>query len=324
MRGLLERHARLRITPFYDKLEKLIAGKEHYITEGHGTGRVYEKLLCDLPDIRPSRIDLAADKIRIGCQTDIDAAQKKQLFKVLLRLRPWRKGPFNLFGMDVDSEWASHLKWKRLQDHIRPLVHRRILDIGSSNGYYLFRMAAADPEMVLGIEPFVLYYYQYRLLQHFIRAPQVFCLAAKLEEMPLMKRYFDTIFCMGMLYHRKSPIDTLREIHAFLRKNGELVLETLTIEGSAEVALCPRERYARMHNVFFLPTIACLINWLQRSGFKNIRHIDTTRTTLKEQCKTDWILSKSLENFLDPKNPDQTVEGYPAPQRSILIAEAGY
>lgn len=322
MRRLLDHHAKLKITPFYDELETLITVKQKHITAGHGMGRTYAKAVHDLPDICPSRIDLTADRIQIGRESDIDAAQKEKLLNILLSLRPWRKGPFDIFGIDVDSEWVSYLKWNRLKEHIRPLTNRRILDIGSSNGYYLFRMAAASPEMVLGIEPFVLFYYQYQLLQHFIQAPHVYCIPAKLEEMPVMKTYFDTIFCMGMLYHRKSPLDTLKEIHALLRKSGELVLETLTIEGDAEVALCPRKRYAKMHNVFFLPTLPCLAGWLERAGFKNIRHIDTTRTTLNEQRKTRWILSESLDDFLDPENIDHTVEGYPAPQRSILIAEA--
>lgn len=322
MQKLLEKHAELKLTPYYDDLEALMASKQALIDPAHGKGRDYEDAIRGLPAVRPSRIDLSTDDIIIGRESDLNVNQKITLFNILRLLRPWRKGPFNLFGIELDSEWVSWLKWNRLRHHIRPLAHRRILDIGSSNGYYLFRMAAEAPQMALGIEPFALYYHQFRLLQHYIRTPCVFCLPAKLEEMPVMKNYFDTIFCMGVLSHRKSPLDTLREIHTLLRKKGELVLETLTIEGTAEMTLCPRRRYAKMHNVFFLPTVNCLENWLNRTGFKDIRHIDTTPTTLVEQRKTPWILSESLNDFLDPANPALTIEGYPAPQRSILIAEA--
>ncbi len=322
MQPLLDKHAELRLTPYYEELSRLIAQKQQFICHGHGMGPKYETVLREIPDRSPSRIELATDCIAIGRESDLDVNQKIKLFNILQYLRPWRKGPFNFFGIEVDSEWVSCRKWNRLKEHVRPLAHRRILDIGSSNGYYLFRMAAENPAMALGIEPFILYYYQFKLLQQYIQAPNVCCMPAKLEEMPLMKGYFDTIFCMGVLSHRKSPLDSLREIHTLLRPKGELVLETLTMEGIGETALCPRERYAKMHNVFFLPTVTCLENWLNRTGFGNIRHIDTTRTTLQEQRKTPWILSESLDDFLDQENPDLTIEGYPAPQRSILLAEA--
>jgi tRNA (mo5U34)-methyltransferase len=322
MQTFLGKHAELRITPYYDDFKHVFDKKQHFVTEGHGMGHKYADAIRECPDCLPSCIELETNCIIIGRQSDIDVNPKIKLFNILQFLRPWRKGPFRFFGIEVDSEWVSWLKWNRLKDHIRPLAHRRILDIGSSNGYYLFRMAAQAPTMVLGIEPFVLYYYQFQLLQRYIQAPNVYCLPLQLEDMPVMRHYFDTIFCMGVLPHRKSPLDSLREIHTLMRPGGELVLETLTIDGPAETALCPQQRYAKMHNVFFLPTISCLQNWLHRSGFKHIRHIDTTRTTLQEQRRTPWILSESLDAFLDPAHLEQTVEGYPAPQRSILLADA--
>jgi len=176
-------------------------------------------------------------------------------------------------------------------------------------------------EMVLGIEPYPAYYSQFRALQHFARCKALFCLPAALEELPAIQSYFDTILCMGILYHRRSPLDTLHQVREYLKPGGELVLETLIIDGNSETALFPRHRYAKMNNVYFLPTVSCLINWMQRAGFTDTRCIDISRTTVQEQSRTDWIDTESLADFLDPANPQKTVEGYPAPVRAMVIGK---
>lgn len=322
MDKLLEFSTRYRFDQFADALCRLISEKQRFLSDGPGLARTLRENFSNLPEAAASHIDIDRDKIIIGVPEDIDSDIKKAFFTALMTLCPWRKGPFELFGIDIDTEWVSSIKWNRLKDSTAPLEHRRILDIGCSSGYYMFKMASHSPEMVVGIDPFLPFYYQFLTIQKYLKLPNVFCIPAKFEEMPVMKGYFDTVFCMGILYHRISPIETLRQIKAFLRKGGELVLETLVIEGESETALFPEDRYAKMRNVFFIPTVACLTSWLKRSGFKNIKCIDTTPTTSAEQRKTDWIESESLEDFIDPLNPLKTVEGYPAPVRSILTAEA--
>jgi tRNA (mo5U34)-methyltransferase len=240
---------------------------------------------------------------------------------VLTGLKPWRKGPFNLFGSEIDSEWNSALKWHRVTPHIKPLQGRKVLDVGSSNGYYLFRMMAAQPQLLLGIEPYAAYYYQYLALRHFLHLHGTYCLPLRLEDLPQMHQWFDTLLCMGILYHRRSPLDTLAQLKAMLKPKGQLVLETLIIPGEEDNALCPRDRYARMRNVFFIPTVKCLQYWMQRCGFDHIKCVDITPTTLEEQRKTSWIDSDSLDRFLDPQDHTRTVEGYPAPIRAVVIAE---
>jgi len=107
-----------------------------------------------------------------------------------------------------------------------------------------------------------------------------------------------------------------------LRCGGQLVLETLVLEGEEELALCPEKRYAKMNNVYFLPTVPCLRNWLQRSGFSGIQCVDVSVTTVEEQRQTPWVRTESLSDFLDPNDARRTVEGYPAPLRAVLLAEA--
>jgi tRNA (mo5U34)-methyltransferase len=273
-----------------------------------------------LPDITPSKIVLDGSRVTVGRREDLDTERAARLIEVLHALKPWRKGPFDLFGTQIDSEWDSSLKWDRVAPHIEPLNNRRVLDVGSSNGYYLFRMAAARPRVILGIEPYFAYYAQFLALDKYLALDAVHTLPLKLEALPAMPRWFDTIFCMGVLYHRRSPLDTLARLRSLLANGGELILETLIVEGGGEIALFPQDRYARMRNVYFIPTASCLENWLERCGFTNIRCVDITATTGLEQRRTDWIDSASLEAFLDPEDSRRTVEGYPAPVRAAVLA----
>ncbi|MFH2067304.1 MAG: tRNA 5-methoxyuridine(34)/uridine 5-oxyacetic acid(34) synthase CmoB [Pseudomonadota bacterium] len=305
-----------------ETIQPILEKKQAEIFGGNIKGQKYRKTLEALPEIKPSSIDVLSDRIRIGREEDIAPEEKNNLLHCLRQLNPWRKGPFQLFGIDIDTEWRSDMKWNRLKDHIAPLAHKRILDIGSSNGYYMFKMASQQPECIIGIEPYLTFYFQYQALQTYLRFENICCLPLKIEEMPVMKEWFDTVFCMGILYHRRSPLDTLLRIRSCLKTGGELVLETLILEGEADLALVPKNRYAKMNNVYFIPTVPCLRTWLVRAGFHHIRCIDITRTTSEEQHRTEWIDTESLEDFLDIRDRNKTVEGYPAPVRAIILADA--
>ena len=74
-----------------------------------------------------------------------------------------------------------------------------------------------------------------------------------------------------------------------------------------------------MANVWFLPSTSALEKLLHRAGLVNVRTVDVNQTSLNEQRSTEWMDFQSLSEFLDPENPDHTVEGYPAPRRAILI-----
>jgi tRNA (mo5U34)-methyltransferase len=280
------------------------------------------QLTTRLPAAAPSIIDLDNPWVTIGRPADLSTVQHQALLSVLNELKPWRKGPFHFFGIAVDSEWDSSLKWARVAPHIAPLAGRRVLDVGCSNGYYLFRMAAAGPKVALGVDPYSRYFLQYCTLQHYIRVRQIHALPLGLEALNGLQGWFDTVFCMGVLYHCRSPLDTLVQLKTLLRPEGELVLETLILEDAAEICLVPGQRYAAMRNVYFIPTVPCLRNWLTKSGFSNIRCVDITRTTQTEQRKTAWIDSASLDSFLDPIDSRLTREGYPAPVRAVLLADA--
>lgn len=320
MKSLAKQFGTELFEPFRNKLLPLAQQCDRELSMANGKAAAYRQLLMNLPAARTADLDLAAEKVRIGSKADLNATQREDLITILKGLHPWRKGPFDVFGTIIDSEWRSDLKWDRVKDRMAPLADRKILDIGSSSGYYLFRMVSGEPRLAIGLEPYQTFFYQYQVLQHFIRAPQIFCLPNRFDDFPVLDGFFDTVFCMGILYHSRTPIDMLNRIRRQLDKDGELVLETLIIKGEDDTVLCPYPRYAKMNNAYFLPTVRCLEGWLQRAGFTNIRCVDVTPTTPEEQRKTEWMTFESLSDFLDSNDPTRTIEGYPAPVRAILLA----
>lgn len=287
----------------------------------HGDLDSWLAMLDDLPVIAPSSIDLK-NAVRIGDVSDCDDQTRAEIEKNLRVLMPWRKGPFSVFGIDIDTEWHSDWKWSRLQPHIASLQGKHVLDIGCGNGYYALRSYGEGAELVLGVDPGQKYIMQFYALKKYLGDIAVHLLPFGIEEIPPSLKAFDTVFSMGVLYHRRSPLDHLIELRECLQPGGELVLETLVIEGNEQSVLVPKDRYQQMRNVWFIPSCDALVHWLQRCGFENIRVVDVSTTTIAEQRATDWMPFDSLENFLDPSDHSKTIEGYPGPVRAVVLANA--
>lgn len=303
-----------------EKLKRITDDKFTFLTQRDAKGRELYSLIQKLSGFSASSIDCASDYVTIGRVDDADG-DIDGVRQTLLSMWPWRKGPFRIFGIDIETEWRSDLKWNRVIPHLKALEGKHILDIGSSNGYYMFRMAEHKPAVVMGIEPYTNFYIQFMLLNSLARIENIFTLPLRFEEMAGITKKFNTVFCMGILYHRRSPIDFLREIFSMMTSEGELVLETLIIEGEEHISLVPEERYAKMPNVYFIPTVPVLLSWLKKAGFRNSRCVDITPTDFTEQRRTEWVNTESLSDFLDPDDSSKTVEGYPAPVRAVIIAE---
>jgi tRNA (mo5U34)-methyltransferase len=285
----------------------------------HGDLPRWREAIGGLPHIPPGGAELHRDTVRILGQP-LAEAERELIRDCLLELCPWRKGPFDIGGLHIDTEWRSDLKWQRVEGAIRPLAGRRVLDVGCGNGYYALRMLGAGAALVIGIDPTLLFVMQFAALRHFLPELPVHVLPLAAEELPSDTPAFDTVFSMGVLYHRRSPLEHLRELRDQLVSDGELVLETLVLPGEDALARTPKDRYARMRNVWLLPTVAELRTWLARSGFRDIVCADTSLTTIEEQRSTEWMPFESLQEALDPADPGLTVEGWPAPRRAILIA----
>lgn len=286
----------------------------------HGELPKWLSLLESLPDLGNDKVALNEARVRVESANPLDSEWRGALYEMLQKLHPWRKGPYLIHGIHIDSEWRSDWKWNRLDQQISPLANRRVLDVGCGNGYYCWRMLGAGAGLVIGIEPTLLSVVQFQAIRHFIGELPVFVLPLGVEDVPAGISGFDTVFSMGVLYHRKSPLDHLSELHGFLRSGGELVLETLVVDGAEGYALLPEDRYAMMRNVWFIPSCPTLSLWLKRCGFKHIRLIDLTATTSDEQRSTEWMRFHSLPEFLDRNDRTLTREGFPAPKRAIFIA----
>lgn len=279
----------------------------------------WKEALATLPDLTPNSITLNAS--RVGADGYITEARRQQLHSALKGLHPWRKGPFELFGVHIDTEWRSDWKWDRLKEAIAPLQDRTVLDVGCGSGYHCWRMRGAGANLVVGIDPTPLFVMQYFALQKYLNDDSVAVLPMGIEHLPEKLEAFDTTFSMGILYHRRSPFDHLIALRDSLRSGGQLVLETLVIEGKAGEVLVPEGRYSKMGNVWFIPSTATLESWLKKAGFKSPRLIDVSQTSCEEQRSTEWMNFHSLAEFLNPADASQTIEGYPAPRRATFLAE---
>ncbi len=322
----------LNYQPLFQQLEALQAEQwlqvlpaqleQAFDLNKHGSAADWFEIIRQLPAIQPHCVDLNRGAIKIGDGSELDDNARCALIKQLKKFHPWRKGPYNVFDIEIDTEWRSDWKWERLQNEIEPLQGRHVLDVGCGNGYHCWRMLGAGAKLVVGVDPLLLNVLQFHVMKHFLPTSPVHVVPVGLEQLSPALKLFDTVFSMGVLYHRRSPIDHLLELKDCLRPGGQLVLETLVIEGKDGEVLMPKGRYAKMRNVWFLPSCDTLLGWLKRCGFKNCRLIDVSVTTTEEQRSTDWMQFHSLKQFLNADNADLTCEGLPAPRRAIISADA--
>lgn len=312
-------YQQIATTNLSDWLETLPLQLKEWETQTHGDYAKWSKIVDFLPDLHADEIDLQS-AVKSDRTSPLSEGEKQRIIHHLKQLMPWRKGPYHLFGIHVDCEWRSDFKWDRVLPHLAPLQGRTILDVGCGSGYHMWRMVGEGAKMVVGIDPTELFLCQFeavrKLLNNDRRANLI---PLGIEQMQPLAA-FDTVFSMGVLYHRKSPLDHLSQLKNQLVKGGELVLETLVVDGDVNTVLVPTDRYAKMKNVYFIPSVAALINWLEKVGFTNVRCVDVATTTLEEQRKTDWLENESLIDFLDPNDHSKTIEGYQAPKRAVILA----
>lgn len=271
-------------------------------------------------DITAQSVDFTQDVVRIGAEGSLDFEDFQRVDAAMRAFMPWRKGPFEVFGIEIDAEWRSDRKWARVLPVLPSLDGKVIADIGSNNGYYMFRMAAQRPAAVLGFEPFVQHYFAFKTLNSLADQKNLYIEPFGVENIGLFPACFDLIFLMGIIYHRISPVEMLKEVKQAIKPGGTLIVESQAIPGELPVALFPEKTYAKVPGTYFVPTSSCLINWLSRAGFSDIELFGEHPMGPEEQRRTEWMTFESFSDFIDSKNPHLTIEGYPAPWRIYVKA----
>ena len=258
------------------------------------------------------------DWFSIGNRADLSNEEYEIIVQTAKKLIPWRKGPFKIFDLEIDSEWQSNIKYNLIRPYFN-LKDKVVADIGCNNGYYMFRMLEDKPKRLIGFDPSPLTLHQFEFVNHFVKSDIVYEMLG-VEHLEFYNHKFDFIFMLGVLYHRPDPVGTLKSLARGLNSKGEILIDTFMIDGDDEICLTPNKRYSKIPNIYFIPTIPALKNWLERAGLENIEVLATTITTSQEQRKTPWSFDESLEDFLDPTDSSKTVEGYPAPKRVYVKA----
>jgi len=276
----------------------------------------YQEAIKNLPNHEDIEVSLE-DRVSMTIP-NLGIDDIEQIEETALLMKPWRKGPFQINDLFIDSEWQSQIKYNLLEPHF-DLKDKVVGDIGCNNGYYLFRMLTHEPKKLIGFDPSAIYYSQFQFMNHFVKSDIVYELLG-VEHVEFYEHKFDTLFCLGVLYHRSDPVAMLKSLFKGLNKGGELILDTFMIDGEGEMCLTPKDRYSKIPNIYFVPTVNALINWCTRAGFESVEVLETMVTESNEQRKTKWIDTQSLEDFLDPNDETKTVEGYPAPKRVYIKA----
>ena len=302
----------------YDSLFNIFLDNKNF--SNHGNQNKWIKILNELPAISTSYLDYRNSSVIIGEKNEINETQITTLEKELLKLSPWRKGPFNIFGLEIDSEWRSEKKWQRIQNYLPNIKGMRIADIGCSNGYYSYKLLELQPDLIVGMDKTALYVMQFLALKYYTQQIQeLIVLPCSSEEFNFKKIDFDLVLSMGILYHSKNPSSHLNSLKHLVKKNGYIILETITSNMPNNIDVKKNQTYAGMKNIGTIFTKKNLNDLMLSSGFKNIEIVNDSFTDSNEQRSTKWMNGKSFKDFTLPNG--NTLEGYPPVCRSIFVAQ---
>ncbi len=275
----------------------------------------WKKIISNLPLINTTKVDLLNG---ITVQGKWDSKDKQRTEEDLMQLVPWRKGPFMIQDIFIDAEWQSNMKWERVLDLNIELKGKTILDVGSGNGYYGFRMLGKGAEFVVCLEPNVSHLTQFLVLNHFINSDRIKMVPRRIEEISFLDKCFDLVFSMGVLYHQRNPESHLNLLASHLKEGGQIILETLIAPDEYGQALIPKSSYANMSNVWFIHSRKGLEDLINKLGLKILKMGPSVKTMPEEQRATKWMPFRSLVDGLS-QGLDRTVEGLPSPDRVVLV-----
>lgn len=313
-----DQHFNYSVSPFDAEIKAI--RNPRLLRLGDATFESFHKVMESLPRVKTKHIILDQPIIEIGREDELNPTEHQLLKAALEAFIPWKKGPFKIFGHLIDAEWRSDMKWARIEPHVSSLQGKVVADIGCNNGYFMFRMAAHKPAQVIGFEPYAKHLLVFHLLQHFAHQSCLKFDLLGMEHLDYFPQVFDTIFCLGILYHHTDPVGLLRKMFHALKPGGEAIVECQGVLDKQSYALVPAGRYAQARGIWNLPTPSCLEAWMSRTNFRDIEIFSAQLLSTAEQRCTEWAPIKSLKDFLDPSDPTLTIEGYPAPARIYVRA----
>ena len=294
--------------------------KEHWLGMGKKGVERFRKPYESVNHLQAHYLDFSDDVVTIGRKEELSDREYEKVYRVMRDFMPWRKGPYEVFGIHIDAEWRSERKWNRVVPALPDLGDKVVADIGCSNGYYMFRMAHHQPKLVVGFEPYLQHYFAFKTLNGFAGQDNLAIELLGVEHIELFQKSFDVVFLMGILYHRSAPVEVLRAVREAMKPGATLIIESQAIPGDEPIALFPEKRYAKVPGTYFVPTGACLVNWLSRAGYGEVEIFHSHQMSGKEQRRTEWMEFESYADFINDQDPTLTVEGYPAPIRIFLRA----
>jgi len=178
--------------PQWAILERQIS--ERLSASNHGDYPIWQAALARLPDVNVETVGFA-DTVTI--KGKVSTEQEQQLRSALMALHPWRKGPFELFGIKIDSEWRSDWKWRRAAPHLKNLHNALVLDVGCANGYFGWRLLEAGARLIAGVEPTLVYFMQHQAINRYVGGKQNWLVPLTFEALP--RSEFDVVLSMGVI-----------------------------------------------------------------------------------------------------------------------------
>jgi len=141
----------LRNTPLAPWLETLPAQiAEGLSEERHGDLRAWKAALALLPQVNSQTIDLNT-AVKIGALDDCDEQTRTQIRHALELLIPWRKGPYWVHGVHIDTGWRSDGKGGRGGAYLAPLNDGLVWAVGCGNGEHCWRVRGAGARWGCGV-----------------------------------------------------------------------------------------------------------------------------------------------------------------------------
>ena len=86
------------------------------------------------------------DWFSVGKKEDLTSEEFEVIEKTAKKLIPWRKGPFKIFGLEIDSEWQSNIKYNLIRPHfnLKDKVEGIVMSFAKQNYAFNFDVLFYD------------------------------------------------------------------------------------------------------------------------------------------------------------------------------------